>query len=168
MSSELNQTQSQVAADDLFNKILIIQGIANREGNTGGDTGQAVNLRNGYIDSEKRAELSEPSFKKAEKQFLRILLYRLMVNQGYTLKVSDVEIKISRSKMDNMLVKAETLEILLRSGINPERSIKSVGFFADPEQVSLESQKRMDILYPTEVPETPTTPTEEIVVDETA
>lgn len=166
MSSELNQTQSQVAADDLFNKILIIQGIANREGNTGGDTGQAVNLRNGYIDSEKRAELSEPSFKKAEKQFLRILLYRLMVKQGYTLKVSDVEIKISRSKMDNMLVKAETLEILLRSGINPERSIKSVGFFADPEQVSIESQKRMAILYPTEPQET-SNPNEVIEVDET-
>ncbi len=150
MSEELNQTQSQVAADDLFNKILIIQGIANREGNTGGDTGQAVNLRNGYIDSEKRAELSEPAFKKAEKQFLRILLYRLAVNQGYDLKVSDVEIKISRSKMDNMLVKAETLEILLRSGIYSEGAIKTVGLFTDPELVALESKDRMDILYPTE------------------
>ena len=164
MSSELNQTQSQVAADDLFNKILIIQGIANREGNTGGDTGQAVNLRNGYIDSEKRAELSEPAFKKAEKQFLRILLFRLAVNQGYTLKVSDVEIKISRSKMDNMLVKAETLEILLRSGIASERAIKSVGFFADPEQVAIESKDRMYVLYPTDVPEP--TNTEEIVVED--
>lgn len=150
MSSELNQTQSQVAADDIFNKILIIQGIANRQGNTGGDTMGAVNLRNGFYDSEKRAELSEPSFKKAEKQFLRILLYRLQVNQGYSLKVSDVEIKISRSKMDNMLVKAETLEILLRSGIAYERAIKSVGFFADPEQVAIESADRMELLYPTE------------------
>ena len=165
MSEELNQTQSQVAADDLFNKILIIQGIANREGNTGGDTGQAVNLRNGYIDSEKRAELSEPAFKKAEKQFLRILLYRLAVNQGYNLKVSDVEIKISRSKMDNMLVKAETLEILLRSGIAYERAIKSVGFFADPEQVSIESADRMEVLYPTEP--TQAEPNEVIEVDET-
>ena len=167
MSSELNQTQSQVAADDIFNKILVIQGIANREGNTGGDTGQAVNLRNGYIDSEKRAELSEPAFKKAEKQFLRILLYRLAVNQGYTLKVSDVEIKISRSKMDNMLVKAETLEILLRSGINPERAIKSVGFFADPELVSIESEQRMAVLYPTETQEVDK-PNEVIEVEENA
>ena len=165
MSSELNQTQSQVAADDLFNKILVIQGIANREGNTGGDTQGAVSLRNGYLDSEKRAELSEPSFKKAEKQFLRILLHRLAINQGYTLKVSDVEIKISRSKMDNMLVKAETLEILLRSGIYPERAIKSVGFFADPEQVAIESKDRMDVLYPDEMPEQPTSE-EEIIVEE--
>lgn len=161
LSSELNQTQSQVLADDIFNKILVIQGIANREGNTGGDTMGAVNLRNGYFDSEKRAELSEPPFKRAEKQFLRILLYRLKVNEGYTLKVSDVEVKISRSKMDNMLVKAETLKLLLDSGINPERAIKSVGYFADPEQVAIESSGRMAVLYPITK-----NPTEVIQVDE--
>ena len=166
MSSELNQSESQVAIDDLFNKLLVIQGIANREGNTGGgDTAGAVNLRNGYIDSEKRAELSEPIFKKSEKQFLRILLYAMTVNGETSLKVSDIEIKISRSKMDNMLTKAETLKMLLESGIYYERAIKSVGFFADPEQVAIESRDRMNILYPTEAPETE--PTEEIeVIDE--
>ena len=152
MSSELNQTESQVAKDDLFNSMLVIQGIANREGNTGGDTQGAVSLRNGYLDSEKRAELSEPSFKKAEKQFLRILLYKLSVDGKTNLKVSDIEIKISRSKMDNMLTKAETMQILLNCGIASERAIKSVGFFADPEQVAIESAERMAILYPTDVP----------------
>lgn len=165
MSSELNQSQAQVAMDDLFNKILIIQGIANREGNTGGDTQGAVSLRNGYLDSEKRAELSEPSFKKAEKQFLRILLYKLSVDKKTSLKVSDIEIKISRSKMDNMLTKAETLKVLLDSGIFPERAVKSVGFFADPEQVAIESQKRFDILYPQEVKEETQNPNEVIEVE---
>ena len=166
MSSELNQSESQVAIDDLFQKLLVIQGIANREGNTGGDTMGAVNLRNGYIDSEKRAELSEPSFKKAEKQFLRILLYSLFVKHQTSLKVSDIEIKISRSKMDNMLTKAETMKILLESGIYPERAVKSVGFFADPEQVAIESQKRFDILYPQEVTETQEKPDEVIEVED--
>ena len=164
MSSELNQTQTQVVVDDLFNKILVVQGIANREGNTGGDTGNAVFQRNGFLDSEKRAEISEPIFKKSEKQFLRILLYMLSVDNLTTLKISDIEIKISRSKMDNMLTKAETLQMLLQSGIYPERAIKSVGFFADPEQVAIESKKRMDILYPTEVSEQPDETVE--VVDE--
>ena len=164
MSSELNQSESQVAIDDLFNKLLVIQGIANREGNTGGDTMGAVNLRNGYIDSEKRAELSEPSFKKAEKDFLRIVLYTMSVRNQTSLKISDIEIKISRSKMDNMLTKAETLKLLLDSGIYPERALKSVGFFADPEQVAIESKKRFDILYPQEVKEEPNETVE--VVDE--
>ena len=154
MSSELNQSETQVAKDDLFNSLLVIQGIANREGNAaGGDTAGAVNLRNGYIDSEKRAELSEPVFKRAEKQFLRILLYAMTVKRQTTLKVTDIEIKISRSKMDNMLTKAETLKMLLESGIYYERAIKSVGFFADPEQVAIESRDRMNILYPQEAPE---------------
>jgi len=152
-----------VIIDDLFNKLLVIQGIANREGNTGGDTMGAVNLRNGYIDSEKRAELSEPSFKKAEKDFLRIVLYTMSVRNQTSLKISDIEIKISRSKMDNMLTKAETLKLLLDSGIYPERALKSVGFFADPEQVAIESKKRFDILYPQEAQ----TPNETVeVVDE--
>ena len=164
MSSELNQEQTQVAIDDLFNKLLVIQGIANREGNTGGDTGKATEIRNGWIDSERRAEISEPVFKKAEKQFLRILLYMLNVKGLTNLKLSDIEIKISRSNMDNMLTKAETLKLLLDSGIYPERAVKSVGFFADPEQVAIESKKRFDVLYPEEPQKQPDKEVE--VVDE--
>lgn len=148
ITQELNQTEGQVVMDDLFEKFLIIQGLANRQGNTGGDTQGAVELRNGHYDAEKRAELSEPSFKKSERRFIKILLNRLRIDNGFTLIPSDVEIKISRTKMDNMLVKGEVLEILLRSGIKPERAIKTVGLFSDPEQVAIESQKRMDILYP--------------------
>ena len=151
MSSELNQSESQIAMDDLFNKLLIIQGLASRSSDAGLNTTKgAVELRNGHYDSEKRAELSEPSFKRAEKKFLRLILNRLRILKGSTLVLSDIEVKISRSKMDNMLTKAETLQMLLASGIYPERAIKSVGFFADPEQVAIESKARMDYLYPTE------------------
>ena len=163
MSSELNQGQTQVAIDDLFNKLLIVQGIANREGNTGGDTAQAVLNRNGWVDSEKRAELSEPVFKKAEKQFLRIILNALRTKGISDLTISDIEIKISRSKMDNMMTKAETLQMLLNSGVYPEIAIKTVGLFGDPEQVAISSKERMDVLYPT----TPEKPNEVIEVEET-
>lgn len=151
MSQELNQSQAQVAVADLFDKFLIIQGMASRQKNTGGDTQGAVELRNGHYDSEKRAELSEPIFKRAERAFLRVVLNKLRVNrEAFNLKLSDVEIKISRTKMDNMLVKAETLQMLLTSGVAPERAIKTVGLFSDPEQVAIESSARMDVLYPTE------------------
>lgn len=150
ISQELNQTEGQVVMDDLFNKFLIIQGLANRQVNSsdGGSTMGAVQLRSGYYDSEKRAELSEPVFKKAERQFVKLILNRFRVSGRYDLKPSDIEIKISRSKMDNMLVKAEVLQILLNSGIKYERAIKTVGLFSDPEQVSVESKKRMEVLYP--------------------
>lgn len=149
ITTELNQSQTQVAIDSDFEQMLMIQGIADRQGNTGGDTQGAVTLRNGFYSMEKRSEIAEPIFKRSERNTLRIILNRLRIKNGFSLLPSDVEIKISRTKSDNMLVKAEVLQMLLNSGVNPERSIKTVGLFSDPEQVALESKERMDVLYPT-------------------
>ena len=85
---------------------------------------------------------------------LKLVLYRLRTNQGFTLLPSDVEIHINHNKMDNMLVKAEVLQILLSCGIQYKRAIKAIDMFSDPEQVATESQKRMEILYPEELKET--------------
>lgn len=148
MTSELNQSESQIAVSDQYEKMLVIQGLANRQDNASGDTQGAVELRNGHYDAEKRAELSEPIYKRSERRFLRIVLNRLRITNGFTLKPSDLEIHISRSKMDNMLTKAEVLKMLLESGIKYERAIKTVGLFSDPEQVAIESRDRMKILYP--------------------
>ena len=150
ISSELNQTESQIAVSDLFEKLLVIQGLANRQTSSSGDTKGAVELRNGHFDAENRAELSEPIFKRSERQMLRVILHRLRVQNGYTLLPSDVEVKVSRTKADNILTKTESLQLMLDSGVNPARAIKTVGIWSDPEQVASESKERMDILYPTD------------------
>ena len=153
LSQELNQTESQVAVSDLFEKLLIVQGLANRQTSSSGDTKGAVELRNGHYDAENRAELSEPIFKRSERQMLRIILNRLRIQQGFSLLPSDVEVKISRTKADNILTKTESLQMMLQSGVNPARAIKTAGIWSDPEQVAIESKDRMDILYPTEIKE---------------
>lgn len=150
MTNELNQTESQVVFNDLYEKFLKIQGLANRQENASGDTGSAVYLRNGHYDAGLRTAINEPILKKSELMSLRIILNRLRINKGFTLKPSDIEIHINHNKLDNMLVKAETLEILLRSGIYYKRAIKTVDMFSDPEQVALESSQRMQMLYPDE------------------
>jgi len=147
LTTELNQTESQVAVSDLFEKLLVIQGLANRQTSASGDTKGAVELRNGHYDAEKRAELSEPIFKRAERQMLRIVLNRLRITQGFTLVPSDIEVKISRTKTDNILTKVESLQMLLDSGVNPDRAIKTVGIWSDPEQVASESRDRIDQIF---------------------
>ena len=156
LSQELNQTEGQVVFDDLYNKFLEIHGLANREGNSGGDTGNAVSLRNGYHESGLRDAIDEPIIKKAERMSLRIILNRLRIKKGFTLVPSDIEIHINRDKLNNLLTKSETLQILLNSGIHYKRAIKTVGLFSDPEQVANESSKRMEILYPEEIQQTET------------
>ena len=165
MTNELNQTEGQVVFDDLFQRFLSIQGLANRESNTGGDTGQAVSLRNGHYDAGLRTAINEPILKKSERMSLKIILNRLRINRGFTLMPSDVEIHINHNKLDNMLVKAEVLEILLRSGIYYKRAIKTVDMFSDPEQVAVESKKRMESLYPDKEKEKEDIPVNEEVVE---
>lgn len=163
MCNELNQTESQVVFSDLFESFLSIQGLANRQGNTGGDTQGAVNLRNGHYDAQLRTAIGEPIWKKSERSALRIILNRLRITSKFTLMPSDIEIHINHNKMDNLLVKAEVLQILLNCGVQYRRAIKAVDMFGDPEQVAVESKKRMEILYPEEVKKEEATVNEEVV-----
>lgn len=150
MTNELNQTEGQVVFDDLFERFLSIQGLANRSNNnSGGDTGNAVNLRNGHYDAGLRTSINEPILKKSERMSLKIILNRLRINKGFTLMPSDIVIHINHNKLDNLLTKSEALKMLLEAGVDYKRAIKTVDLFSDSEAVALESKARMEYLYPT-------------------
>lgn len=156
LTQELNQTESQVVFNDLYDKILDILGLANRQAkNTGGDTGNAVELRNGHYDSGLRTAINEPILKKSENMSLKIILNRLRIIKKYTLMPSDIEIHINHNKLDNLMTKSQALKILLNSGIFYKRAIKTVDLFSDAERVAEESRDRMEYLYPTEDKENP-------------
>ncbi len=149
MSSELDQQQTQTAKDDLYENMLIIEGMPDRQENSGGDTGQAVVMRNGFYFSEKRAETSEPIYKKSERESIKIVLNIMRIKGLTSLTLKDIEIKITRSKMDNMAVKAQVFQILVQSGIDPKVAIKVCNLFSDPEEVYLQSKPYLDAKYPT-------------------
>lgn len=147
MTSELSQDGTQISKDDLYNSMLTIQGMPSRQEATGGDTGQAVALRNGYYAEEKRAELRIPIFQRAERRMLRFVLNRLRVQkweEGFDLRISDIDIRPNRSKLENMLVKAEVLQILHNIGIDDATAIKTVNLFSDAQDVIMKSVDRMN------------------------
>lgn len=147
MGVELNQDQAQTFVDDLYDNILTIVGMPSREQNVAGDTGQAVYLRNGWDFAEQRAEIQQPIFEKSERQFLRIILGILKTKKMANLKLSDIEIKVVRSKTDNMTVKANVLGLLLQQGIDPQIAIKTCNLWSDPEEVFLKSKEVLDMKY---------------------
>ena len=154
LSQELNQTEGQVVFNDLFEKFLSIQGLSDRQSkNSGGDSGNAVSMRNGFTEASLRVAICEPVFKKSERMALRIILNRLSTSKKFSLTVGDVEIHIDHNRTDNILTKSESLKMLLDSGINYKRAIKTIDLFSDPEQVASESKERMEILYPTTIQE---------------
>lgn len=147
MTAELNQEQTQIAKDDVYENILTVEGMPSREQNTGGDTGQAVYLRNGWDFAEQRAALGEPIFKKSERNFLRVVFSMLRIKDVMDMKLSDIEIKITRSKTDNMSVKANVLTLLLQAGIEPGVAIKTCNLWSDPQQVAIDSRPYTDAKY---------------------
>jgi len=141
VSKELNQTQVQVTKEDIYQMILIICGMPDRNGanRTTGDTGQAVILRDGWSAAESRARDTELVFKRSEKMFLRLALRIIKDTHGLDIKLSDIDIKFTRNKTDNLLVKTQGLQNMLEAGVHPQIAITNSGLFSDPEQTYLDS-----------------------------
>lgn len=152
MSQELNQTESQVAKDDLWNNALSISAIPNKQGNTGGDTQGAVELRNGWDFSKQRAKLKDPYIKDAEKRLNAVILNIIRQTKGdkeCNFGIMDYDVQINHSPTDNMQVKTQVLQMLLSSGIHPLVAIKVCGLWGDAEKVYLLSKPYLDVLYKT-------------------
>ena len=151
MTQELNQTQCQVAKDDLWENAQAVLAMPTRENqNSGGDTQGAVSLRAGWDFSKTRAKLKDPIVKSAEKRLAKVALNIIRIKDhdlGITLR--DFDVQINHSPQDNMYTKAQTLLQLLQCGIHPLIAIKTVGLWGDAEKTFLLSQPYIDNLWKT-------------------
>lgn len=132
---ELNQTETQTLKDDMYQTVLTIVGMPNRNGGTStSDTGSAVIMRDGWSAAEARAKDTELMFKKSEKQFLRLAIKIANTLRHLNLKLSDIEIRFTRRNYENIQGKAQVLNMMLsNSKIHPQLAFAYCGMFADPE-----------------------------------
>lgn len=152
MTQELNQTEAQVAKDDLWDNALSISAIPNKQSNTGGDTQGAVELRNGWDFSKQAAKLKDPYTIDAERRLNTVLLNIIRQEKGSEecpFGIMDYDVQISHSPTDNMQVKAQVFQMLVSSGIHPLIAIKTCGLWTDSEKVFLTSKPYLDVLYKT-------------------
>lgn len=150
MTQELNQTQCQVAKDDLWDNALSILAIPTKQSNTGGDTQGAVELRNGWDFSKTRAKLKDPLVKSAEKRLAVVVLNVLRISRNdLKLSIRDFDVQINHSPQDNMYTKSQTLLLLLQCGIHPLVAIKTVGLWGDAEKTFLLSKPYLKNLWKT-------------------
>lgn len=148
LTQELSQQDTQTVLDDMWDAVQSILGIPSKQGNTGGDSQGAVELRNGWDFSKQRAKLKDPYVVNAEKQLVRIVLTLIKrVDNEMTIGVRDFDVKINHSPTDNLLVKTQALQNLLSSGVDAQSSFASVGLFSDSEKVFLASKNELDVNY---------------------
>lgn len=152
MSQELKQTESQVAKQDLLDNAWSILAIPNKQGNTGGDTQGAVELRNGWDFSKQAAKLKDPYTVEAEKRLNTVILNIIRQEKGSEecpFGIMDYDVQISHSPTDNMQVKTQVFQMLVSAGIHPLIAIKTCGLWTDAEKVFLLSKPYLDAKYQT-------------------
>lgn len=132
---EMNQTQTQTLIDHLYDTILTICGMPNRNGGSStSDTGSAVIMRDGWSAAEARAKDSELIFKQSEKEFLKLTLRICRDLANLNLKLSQVEIRFTRRNYENIQEKANVLTSMLNNNkIAPILAFTHCGMFSDPQ-----------------------------------
>lgn len=146
LTSEMNQAQTQTLVDSMYNTVLTICGMPNRNGGSStSDTGSAVIMRDGWSAAEARAKDSELMFKRSEKEFLKLLL-RICRDLGdLTLKLSGLEIRFTRRNYENITEKANVLTMMLSNPkIAPVLAFTHCGLFSDPQLAYRMSEKYME------------------------
>lgn len=143
LTAALDQAQTQTLLDDLYDKVLQIAGVPGREQSTGGNTGQAIMLSNGWQIAETHARSMEQTFTDSERQMLSVVLRILKSSSAgeiSTLKLSDIDVKFSRNRTDSLLVKTQGLMNQLQAGIHPLVAITNCGLYSDPQGVYNDSK----------------------------
>jgi SPP1 family phage portal protein len=146
ISQQLDQQQTQTLIDYMYQTVLNIVGMPNRNGGTStSDTGSAVELRDGWSSAETRAKQDETMFKLSEMSFLKIILRIMRDTVGTNLKLSDIDTKFTRRNYENIQSKAQVLCQMLRNEkIHPQLAFTHSGMFSDPEAAYLLSKKYYD------------------------
>lgn len=135
IASELNQTNTQTLVDDLYDTILTICGMPNRNGGSStSDTGAATMMRDGWQSAESRAKDTEKMFIRSEWEFLRLVLRICRDTAEVDLKLSEIKPEFTRKNLTNIQSKVQVLaEMLNNPKIHPKLAFQYSGLFSDSE-----------------------------------
>ncbi len=138
LSNNIDHANTKVIHDRMFNTALNIVGIPkNSDKASGGDTGQARYLGEGWTMADSRADGDEMEFKRCSKPELKMILRicRLAPNSEIkSLTLKDIDQKFTRNKSDNFLVKSQGMMNQIQSGVSPDVAMTTSGLYSDPNE----------------------------------
>ena len=144
LNDQLDQSQTQTLVDNIKQTILEIVGMPSQgTANTSDSSNNgAMIIKNGWWHAESRALETEGYWKKAETEFLKIVLKICQeANAIEGLKVSDVEPKFSRHSYQDLMTKTQSFNTLMDTGVPPIQAYKYSGLDSDPEAASIQFEE---------------------------
>lgn len=144
---ELNQQQTETLVQSMYNRVLTIVGMPNRNmsEHSTSDTGSAVILRNGFSETEARARVRENYYRKSERRLLNLMITLSNALAGTDLIPADVDIRFPRRNYTNDSANVTNLISMLSSDwITPEFAYSHSNMCADPHHEYLLAKKWHD------------------------
>ena len=159
LTNELNQAQTQTLVDDLYQAVLTICGMPNRNGKTStSDNKGAVVLRDGWSAAAIAVKETKQYFEASERRMLRMALkafniYRdAIVPKRKPLTLEDVDIHFDEGEYENTLEKAQVLQMLLNNDwVHPRNAYEFSNITSDPEAAYLAGKEYHDAVQEQEL-----------------
>ena len=149
LTQTLNQNETQTYVDYLYKQILQICGVPSREKSSGGNTGSAMYLSNGYEQAESRAKTMESMYSRSMLQVVELIL-RICKLSLYAdsdvkeLETRFIDIEFSRDRTYDLASRTNALATLINIGVEPLHAMRTVDLFNDVETVYHDSAERID------------------------
>lgn len=149
---ELNQSQTQTLVDDLYQAVLTICGMPNRNGGSStSDNKGAVVLRDGWSAAATAVKETKQYFESSERRMLKIVLKVFNLYQDAVVKgnkpllLLDIEVHFDEGEYENMLEKAQVLTMLLANNwVHPRDAYAFSNITPDPESAYLAGKEFHD------------------------
>lgn len=123
-----------------YEHVLTVTGLPTSDSvGNGGNTGEAVRLVEGWERTEASAKQDEVMFARSERKFIKLILNicrNVRESEVRNLRLTDVDIKFSRNRSSNLLVKTQALQNLYAIKLPKEVAAQTVGLFSDSNDVA--------------------------------
>ena len=133
ISSQLDQSQTQVLVENLYEQLNVICGLPDTTTKSSrGDTGVAVELRDGFRMAETMARNTEDLFRESNSYFDRIVTKILRDKNILDISPADFALNFTRNEIYGMQSKAQAFSTLVTAGYHPVIAMAKSGVSADP------------------------------------
>ena len=150
LTQTLNQSEIQSYVDYLKEESQEIAGVPMFGISTGGSTGSATSMSNGYSEADTRALTSEQEFDQAEMRSIKVMLAIARHDKDKddadigSLRPSDIGIKHSRNKTYDLATKINAWATMVDRGADLLQATSIADFATDPQQFTADSEKMVN------------------------
>lgn len=149
LNEQLDQSQTNSLVNNMKQIILEIVGMPSQGNASTGDSSNngAVIMRNGWWHAEGRAQQTQNMWKRAETEFLKVVLKICADTNRLTgLKISDLEPRFWRQSYEDLLVKTQSFATLRSAGMPAVQAFKFSHLSKDPESDAIMYDEYQEML----------------------